>query len=1410
METLNHRFRELGNKINRRQIMIKKKILAFLLVLTIISSLLLGVDLVVYADLENTVNLDEIVGGDLPAGVTYGGNVLTIGTGANGTTITLRGTTNENRLVVGDEVEDLILILDDVEIRPSSGSPISLQGSASVTIELAEDTINILDGSGAEDYAGLNVPGLSSLTIRGTGSLEAIGGEYGAGIGGGYRGSGGNISISGGNIEAIGGHSGAGIGGGSERSGGIITISGGHIEAIGGHYGAGIGGGNEGNGGSITITDGHIEAIGGEYGAGIGGGNEGNGGSISISGGHMEVEGGHRGAGIGGGDEKSGGTIVISKGTIKVIGGKYGAGIGGGYRGSGGDISISGGHIEAIGGEYGAGIGGGEKGSGGNISITDGYIEVEGGKYGAGIGGGDEGAGDSISISGGEIRALGGYSGAGIGGGDEGAGGNISISGGYVEAASNDYFVDFHGIMRYTCGAGIGGGAKGEGAIISISPEASVWATSTATEGKPAIEAKDGSSGLIINAKLDRAIPSNIDVHLRIGSHGSPYVLASNYKAFAFSSPVDSEFTAYRDEDFGERLGKIVTDGGDDLIVVQNLADGNFIPTSIEYIAEDLSIDLARGIYHAPGVSFNNSEFTIDEGANNSAIAISGQTEENRIAVYMDRDRVEDVRLILNGVGIKTSAAPALDLGSSTEVTIELVEGTENIFDASQATNAGIYLNYYSDLTIVGEGTLKAYGGKNFAAIGVSNYDNKGNTIIINGGRVIAIGGNNAVGIGSGYGTAGTLKVESGTVIAIGGENGAGLGGGSFGEISIGRVEISEDAMVQAVSTGDRLAVESGEGSSGSLINAVLDEPISTDEAVYIRIGSEGEVLTLPQAYAGFAFNVSSPQELGVYSDEGLSTYLGKIVAVEDGDEAIGALDLNRDYGKATPVKIQTEEGEENSYYTVTIDEPSGGSIVASEASAREGSTINLTITPASGKQLRAGTLKYNDGSRDYQIVGNSFTMPAADIKISGIFEDKPSPPASSGGGGALEPPKAKTEEKLEDKIESRDEGDYEANIRTGENMEKPIPVQVDQDGARAIIDIGQEGISLGDSFIIIPPIPDIDSYTVGIAVSDLSRPDGSESITIESKNGIIALPSNMLTEAKDIRGERAQINIDQGDRSFLSGDLETVIGDRPLISLSLSIDGKGADWNNSKAPVRVSIPYEPTAEELGNPESIVIYRVDQLGNFATIADGYYDAEKGMVSFSGSSFNNYGVGYKKVDFKDVAPTAWYKEAVNYIAAREITAGTGGGNYSPEGKLSRGEFMVLMMKTYEISPDIDIEDNFLDAGDTWYTGYLAAAKRLGISAGIGDNMYGPDMHISRQEMFTLLYNALKHMDRLPQGETGKNLTDFTDATSIAAWAEEAMELMVETGTVSGSGGELSPSRTTSRAEIAQVLYNLLIN
>ncbi|NLL57582.1 MAG: S-layer homology domain-containing protein [Firmicutes bacterium] len=76
------------------------------------------------------------------------------------------------------------------------------------------------------------------------------------------------------------------------------------------------------------------------------------------------------------------------------------------------------------------------------------------------------------------------------------------------------------------------------------------------------------------------------------------------------------------------------------------------------------------------------------------------------------------------------------------------------------------------------------------------------------------------------------------------------------------------------------------------------------------------------------------------------------------------------------------------------------------------------------------------------------------------------------------------------------------------------------------------------------------------------------------------------------------------------------------------------------------------------------------------------------------------------------------------------------------------------------------------------------------------------------MFTLLYNALKVIGQLPEGSSGKTFSDFSDSDAIAPWAKEAMMLLVKAGIVGGSNGKLTPQGTTTRAEMAQVLYNLL--
>jgi len=152
-------------------------------------------------------------------------------------------------------------------------------------IVLADGTTNKVKG-GWYTYPGILIPQNHTLTIKGSGSLEAYSGTrfndiehyaMACGIGGRYQYPCGNIVIESGNILAVGkgdADGGPGIGCYNETNGasGNITITGGTVTAIGGKKAAGIGSGDISRCGDITITGGTVTAIGGSYAAGIGGG----------------------------------------------------------------------------------------------------------------------------------------------------------------------------------------------------------------------------------------------------------------------------------------------------------------------------------------------------------------------------------------------------------------------------------------------------------------------------------------------------------------------------------------------------------------------------------------------------------------------------------------------------------------------------------------------------------------------------------------------------------------------------------------------------------------------------------------------------------------------------------------------------------------------------------------------------------------------------------------------------------------------------------------------------------------------------------------------------------------------------------------------------------------------------------
>jgi hypothetical protein len=356
-------------------------------------------------DGSRLININTVVSGAGP-GWSYDATQELVSITEDGAyTIEGTGVSTTNRVKVAG-VTAVIILEAGVDIglsEQNDACAFDIESGADVDLILAASSDTSLKSGGAR--AGIQAPAGSRLTIRSAGGkgsragkLSATGGEYGAGIGGGNDGDGGEITIMGGMITAQGGTSSAGIGGGNGGNGGIITINDGTVTATGGDYGgAGIGGGKGdnsnstatgivigGGGGTIAISGGTVTATGGNGngevspsidfqkpgsgisgGAGIGGGSFGPGGTIQISGGFVWAYSSATGEAVAGNDnyrDENGDPPAIGGGSVS------------GNYGDAGDITISGGTVIAITESAGAAIGGGRRAIHGSITISGGTI----------------------------------------------------------------------------------------------------------------------------------------------------------------------------------------------------------------------------------------------------------------------------------------------------------------------------------------------------------------------------------------------------------------------------------------------------------------------------------------------------------------------------------------------------------------------------------------------------------------------------------------------------------------------------------------------------------------------------------------------------------------------------------------------------------------------------------------------------------------------------------------------------------------------------------------------------------------------------------------------------------------------------------------------------------------------------
>ena len=196
----------------------------------------------------------DIAAGDIKVTVSNGVQYVVQGNGSpeECSALVVSGeSTQYNLTIKGDSGTAANVYLNNLKIT-SNEAAVSVSGDVVLIVE-GESELH-----SGNDHAGVEKANDSgTLTITGSGTLSAYGGEWGAGIGGGKNADVHNIEIRGGTIIAYGGGGAAGIGSSNHGSVDGITIIGGTVKAFGGTYAAAIGG-QACEVRNITITGGNI------------------------------------------------------------------------------------------------------------------------------------------------------------------------------------------------------------------------------------------------------------------------------------------------------------------------------------------------------------------------------------------------------------------------------------------------------------------------------------------------------------------------------------------------------------------------------------------------------------------------------------------------------------------------------------------------------------------------------------------------------------------------------------------------------------------------------------------------------------------------------------------------------------------------------------------------------------------------------------------------------------------------------------------------------------------------------------------------------------------------------------------------------------------------------------------------
>ena len=199
------------------------------------------------------------------------------------------------------------------------------------------------------------------------------------------------------------------------------------------------------------------------------------------------------------------------------------------------------------------------------------------------------------------------------------------------------------------------------------------------------------------------------------------------------------------------------------------------------------------------------------------------------------------------------------------------------------------------------------------------------------------------------------------------------------------------------------------------------------------------------------------------------------------------------------------------------------------------------------------------------------------------------------------------------------------------------------------------------------------------------------------------------------------------------------------------------------------------------------------------LGGGSASSSAGNAMFYGNETEN------QEAFVDLAEVSWAKDSILKLYHKGIINGKGNRRFAPNDTLTRAEFAKIAVLANGGTVE-NAAANFIDlARDDWSYPYIASAYQKNLIHGIGDQRFGGDMSITREDMAVILLRMLQSAGI----ETESGNVSFADENEISDYAKDAVSVLNKMGMIQGVGdGKFDPKGITTRAQAAVVFDRFL--